>query len=75
MHEISEDYDMETGNKSSETLRDETDEESPAKPCKIIGKSQALNVTAQQKWPYWELIAVTPINVNFVNPTEDIFLI
>ena len=75
MHTISEDYDIETENNSSESLQDQTDEEPPAKLCKIVDKSQALNVTAQQKWPYWELIAVTPINVNFVNPTEDIFLI
>ena len=75
VHQISEDYDIETENKSSETLRDQTDEESPAKPCRIVGKSWALNVTAQQKWPYWELIAVTPINVNFVSSTGNIFLI
>ncbi|KAF4017703.1 hypothetical protein G4228_008929, partial [Cervus hanglu yarkandensis] len=52
VHQISEDYDIETENKSSETLRDQTDEESPAQPCRVVGKSQALNVTAQQKWPY-----------------------
>ena len=27
------------------------DEELPAKLCRIVDKSQALNVTAQQKWP------------------------
>lgn len=51
VHAISEDYDIETENNSSESLQDQTDEEPPAKLCKILDKSQALNVTAQQKWP------------------------
>ena len=51
MHTISEDYDIETGNNSSERFQAQTDEEPPAKLCKIVDKSQALNVTAQQKWP------------------------
>ena len=51
VHAISEDYDIETENNSSESLQDQTDEEPPAKLCKIVDKSQALNVTAQQKWP------------------------
>lgn len=51
VHAISEDYDTETGNNSSERFQDQTDEEPPAKLCKIVDKSQALNVTAQQKWP------------------------
>ncbi|EGW10764.1 Zinc finger protein 639 [Cricetulus griseus] len=51
VHAISEDYDIETENNSSESLQDQTDEEPPAKLCKILNKSQALNVTAQQKWP------------------------
>ncbi|XP_008836891.1 zinc finger protein 639 [Nannospalax galili] len=49
VHAISEDYDVE--NNSSESLPDQTEEEPPAKLCKILDKSQALNVTAQQKWP------------------------
>ncbi|TKC46268.1 hypothetical protein EI555_020663, partial [Monodon monoceros] len=48
---ISEDYDIETENNSSESLQDQTDEEPPAKFCKLLDKSEALNVTAQQKWP------------------------
>ncbi|XP_032477569.1 zinc finger protein 639-like, partial [Phocoena sinus] len=48
---VSEDYDIETENNSSESLQDQTDEEPPAKFCKILDKSEALNVTAQQKWP------------------------
>ena len=51
MHAISEDYDLETENDSSENLQDQTDEEPLDKLCKILDKSQALNVTAQQKWP------------------------
>ena len=51
VHAISEDYDTETGNNSSERFQDQTDEEPPAKLCKIVDKSQALNVTAQQKLP------------------------
>ncbi|OWK09565.1 hypothetical protein Celaphus_00005927 [Cervus elaphus hippelaphus] len=46
VHQISEDYDIETENKSSETLRDQTDEESPAQPCRVVGKSQALNFSS-----------------------------
>uniref|UniRef100_A0A2K5JL76 C2H2-type domain-containing protein n=1 Tax=Colobus angolensis palliatus TaxID=336983 RepID=A0A2K5JL76_COLAP len=44
VHAISEDYDIETENNSSESLQDQTDEEPPAKLCKILDKSQ-------QKWP------------------------
>lgn len=51
VHAISEDYDVETENNSSESLQEQTDEEPPAKLCKVLDKSQALNVTAQQKWP------------------------
>nr|XP_020734817.1 zinc finger protein 639 [Odocoileus virginianus texanus] len=51
VHAISEDYDIEAENNSSESLQDQTDEEPPAKLCKIVDKSQALNVTVQQKWP------------------------
>jgi hypothetical protein len=75
VHAISEDYDIETENNSSESLQDQTDEEPPAKLCKILDKSQALNVTAQQKWPLLRLIAVASISVSFVNSTVNIFLI
>ncbi|ERE88579.1 zinc finger protein [Cricetulus griseus] len=51
VHAISKDYDIKTENNSSESLQDQTDEEPPAKLCKILDKSQALNVTAQQEWP------------------------
>ncbi|XP_074154349.1 zinc finger protein 639 isoform X2 [Sminthopsis crassicaudata] len=51
VHAISEDYDVETENLSSESLQDQVEEEPPAKLCKMLDKSQALNVTAQQKWP------------------------
>ncbi|EHB03196.1 Zinc finger protein 639 [Heterocephalus glaber] len=50
VHAIS-DYDIETENNSSEGLQNQTDEEPPTKLCKILDKSQALNITAQQKWP------------------------
>ncbi|MBZ3881226.1 5-hydroxytryptamine receptor 3E [Sciurus carolinensis] len=50
-HAIAEDYDIETENNSSESLQDQTDEEPPAKLCKILDNTQTLNVTAQQKWP------------------------
>ncbi|KAF3829469.1 hypothetical protein GH733_003733 [Mirounga leonina] len=51
VHAISEEYDLETENNSSESLQDQTDEEPPAKVCKILDRSQALNVLAQQKRP------------------------
>ncbi|OWK02043.1 hypothetical protein Celaphus_00019018 [Cervus elaphus hippelaphus] len=54
VHAISEDWDIETGNHSSESLQVHqlvADEELPAKLCRIADKSQALNVNAQQKWP------------------------
>ena len=54
VHAIFEDWGVETGNHSSESLQVHqlvADEELPAKLCRIVDKSQALNVTAQQKWP------------------------
>ncbi|KAB0359326.1 hypothetical protein FD754_003482 [Muntiacus muntjak] len=54
VHAISEDWDIETGNHSSESLQVHqlvADEEPLAELCRIVDKSQALNVTAQQKWP------------------------
>ena len=54
VHAIFEDLGVETGNHSSESLQVHqlvADEELPAKLCRIVDKSQALNVTAQQKWP------------------------
>uniref|UniRef100_A0A8C5KWI3 C2H2-type domain-containing protein n=1 Tax=Jaculus jaculus TaxID=51337 RepID=A0A8C5KWI3_JACJA len=51
VHAISEDYDIEAENNCSEGLPEHSEEEPPAKLCKIVGKNQLLNVTAQQKWP------------------------
>ncbi|KFO30490.1 Zinc finger protein 639 [Fukomys damarensis] len=51
VHAISEDYDIETENNSSESLQDQAGEEPPTELCKVFDKSQALNVAAQQKWP------------------------
>lgn len=72
---LSEGYDIEAENNSSERLQDQTDEEPAAKVCEILDRSQALNVPAQQNWPLLELIAVTSINANFVSSTANIFLI
>ena len=39
VHAISEDYDIETGNNSSDRFQAQTDEKPPAELCKIVDKS------------------------------------
>uniref|UniRef100_A0A5F8GRY4 Zinc finger protein 639 n=1 Tax=Monodelphis domestica TaxID=13616 RepID=A0A5F8GRY4_MONDO len=51
VHAVSEDYDAETENLSSESLQDQVGEEPPVKLCRLLDKNPALNVTSQQKWP------------------------
>lgn len=46
--------DTETGNNSSERFQDQTDEEPPAKLCKIVDKSQALECDCTAEMAFTE---------------------